>query len=363
MPFEALLFDPSSKDSTRAVVRAIGSSLEVTGGAHSFRLDSGKCEVSPGGWDMEAIQISWMAEGGAWMLSTKDPNALVELQRIPPFEAGLASVTQARRKTRRGGRLAVTFVALATLLPALLLLAVFLFRNQIVDVVLSRIPITVDKEVGALFEAEAMRSQSAPPDSEATRAVEAIVLRLESAIRERPFEFRVKIQNNPQVNAFAAPGGLIVVHTGLIKESGSAEELAGVLAHEMAHVTRRHSMRQLIYAGGLIPLVGQLTGQPDAAALVQGLGQLSELKFSRTQEEEADHVGFDTLVAARISTGGMARFFDRLARADGVAPSFLSTHPSSANRATALRERAKAIGGGDTAPLDIDWNAVKASLR
>jgi predicted Zn-dependent protease len=362
MPFEALLFDPSSKDSTKTTVRAIGSSLEVFGDGHSHRLDAAKCEVSAGGWDSEAIQISWTGEGGAWMLSTKDPNALTELQRIPRFEAGLTAVMRARGKTRRSGRLAMTLVALATLLPALLILALFLFRNQIVDVVLSRIPITVDKEVGAMFEAEVLRTQAPLPETDATRAVEAIVLRLRSAIPTQPFDFRVKVQNNPQINAYAAPGGLIVVHTGLIKESGSAEELAGVLAHEMAHVTRRHSMRQLIYAGGLVPLVGQLTGQPDAAALFNGLSQLSELKFSRTQEEDADQVGFDTLIAARISTEGMARFFDRLARADGPTPSFLSTHPSSANRATALRDRAKSVAS-EAAPLDIDWNAVKASIR
>jgi Zn-dependent protease with chaperone function len=363
MSFEALLFDPTSKDSAKAIVGTVGSSLEVVGGGHSLRLDPGKCEVSAGGWDSEAVQISWTGEGGTWMLSTKDPNALTELQRIPRFEVGLASVIRARGKTRRSGRLGITLVALATLLPALLILAVFLFRNQIVDVVLSRIPITVDKEVGAMFEAEVLRTQPPLADNEATRAVEGIVLRLKSASAEQPFDFRVKVQNNPQINAYAAPGGLIVVHTGLIKEAGSAEELAGVLAHEMAHVTRRHSMRQLIYAGGLLPLVGQLTGQPDAAALFSGLSQLSELKFSRNQEEEADQVGFDTLVAARISTEGMARFFDRLAGAEGPTPSFLSTHPSSANRATVLRERAKAMAGREAAPLDIDWNAVKASLR
>ncbi len=122
-------------------------------------------------------------------------------------------------------------------------------------------------------------------------------------------------------------------------------------------------MRQLIYAGGVLPLMGLLIGQPDAAALFQNLGRLSELKFSRAQEEDADQTGFDTLVAANISPEGMARFFDRLAEDDGAAPSFLSTHPSSGDRAALIRARAKALADRAFPALPGDWNAAKASVR
>ena len=68
------------------------------------------------------------------------------------------------------------------------------------------------------------------------------------------------------------------------------------------------------------------------------------------------------LVGAHIGTDGMARFFDRLAEAEGAPPSFMSTHPSSAGRAAAIRERAKALENVRAEPLDIDWDAVKAAL-
>jgi predicted Zn-dependent protease len=180
---------------------------------------------------------------------------------------------------------------------------------------------------------------------------------------EKGFEFKVSIQRNREVNAFAAPGGLIVVYTGLISEAGSAEEVAGVLAHEMAHVAKRHSMRQMIYGAGLLPLMGLLVGRTDAASLVRDVGQLSALKFSRAQEEDADRLGFDTLVAASISPEGLARFFDRLARTEGTPAAFLSTHPSSAGRAAALRERSRASAAPEAEPLPIDWSAVQASIR
>lgn len=363
MSFEAILFDPQTGNSTKLSVRTFGSSLEVTGGAEPIRIDPAKCELTAGGWDRESIQIAWPGPGGTWALSCKDPSARDELARIPAFQKALGEAARVRAGARRSGRLSLTLVAILTLLPVLILMAALLFRNQIIDFALARIPVTVDKEVGRMFEGEFISGKDAVADHDATRAINLIVDRLEAAGQTQGFDFKVSVQRNQEVNAFAAPGGLIVVYTGLLNEAGSAEEVAGVLAHEMAHVTNRHSMRQLIYAGGLLPLMGLLIGQPDAAALFQNLGQLSELKFSRTQEEDADRTGFENLAAARISAEGMARFFDRLAKVDGAAPSFLSSHPSSTDRAAAIRTRPKPPGSPSPEPLPIDWDAVKASIR
>ncbi len=363
MPFEAILFDPVTKDSAKVSVRVFGSSLEVTGGRETLRVDPAKCQLAAGGWDRESIQITWPGEGGVWALSSKDPQANGELGRLPPFQAALAGASQAQTRARRSGRFGLSVVAVLTLLPVLVLLLLLVFRDRIIDVILERIPVTFDQEVGKMFEGEFLGSKEAVPENEATRAIGAIVDRLKAASPDKRFEFKVSVQRNKEVNAFAAPGGLIVVYTGLINEAGSAEEVAGVLAHEMAHATRRHSMRQMLYQGGLLPLMGMLVGQPDAAALFQSLGQLSQLKFSRTQEEDADLTGFDTLVAAGIAPEGMARFFDRLGETGGAPPAFLSTHPSSAGRAAAIRQRTEGLRGAKAEPLSIDWSAVRASIR
>jgi len=362
MSFEATLFNPVTGESAKVSVRTFGSSLEVIGASATLRIDPAKSSLTAGGWDRESIQIAWPGEGGTWALTSKDPAAKEELARIAHFQAALGEAVRVQAGARRSGRLGLTMVAVLTLLPVLLIAGLLLFRNQIVDFVLARIPVTVDSEIGKMFEGEFLGSKEAVAENEATRAIDLIVDRLKAASPEKRFEFKVSVQRNKEVNAFAAPGGLIVVYTGLINEAGSAEEVAGVLAHEMAHATNRHSMRQLIYAGGLLPLMGLLIGQPDAAALFQNLGKLSELKFSRSQEEDADRTGFDTLVAAGLSTEGMARFFDRLAKADGASPSFLSTHPSSGDRAAVIRARAKSLGDRTIEPLPIDWNAVKASI-
>lgn len=363
MPFEAILFDPVTRNSTKVKVSAFGSSLEITGGPEALRVDALKCQLTAGGWDRESIQVTWSGTGGLFAISSTDRGATAEIGKIPHFQTALDAASKVQKGARRSGRLGLSLVALITLLPVILLITILVFRDPIVDFVLKRIPVTVDKEVGKMFEGQFLASKEVVPENDATRAVKLIVDKLKAANADQRFEFKVSVQRNKEVNAFAAPGGLIVVYTGLIAEAGSAEEVAGVLAHEMAHATNRHSMRQMLYAGGVLPLAGMLIGQPDAAALFQSLGQLSELKFSRTQEEDADRTGFDTLIAAGIPTEGMARFFDRLSAMSGAPPSFLSTHPSSADRANAIRARAKALATPATEPLPIDWDAVKASIR
>ena len=365
MSFNAILFDPVKKTSPRVSARVFGSSIEVTGhGDNALHIDPSRCELTAGGWDKAALQFSWTTPEGAWALSTTDPPARAELARLPKFEAALQAAGRAKVGAERSGRLGMALLALVVVLPLLVILGVLAFRNEIVDIVLKRIPTSVDVEVGRMFEGSVTKSGEMVKDTAATRAVQEIVDRLKAATPDQGLDFRVHVQKSAEVNAFAAPGGLIVVYTGLIKEAGSAEEVAGVLAHEIAHATNRHSMRQLIYAGGILPLAGMLIGQPDAAAMFQNFGQLSELKFSRSQEEDADRTGFDTLVAAGISTEGMARFFDRLANTGGAAPpSFLSTHPSSADRAAAIRKRTEALQGPRPERLSIDWPAVQASIR
>ena len=364
MTFEAQLFDPRSGNTSRVTVQIFGTSLEILrAGSDALRVDPGKCSLQAGGWDQGALQVTWPAEGGAWALSTKDPSAMTELMRIPRFQERLATAGRAHRKAAAHGRLGLFLVAVIVFLPLIAIGFVYAYRDPLIDIVLKRIPVSVDQEVGRLFEGDLTGPNAVLADSEASRAIKAIVARLEKSNSNQSFTFRVSIQKNAEVNAFAAPGGLIVVYTGLIKEAGSADEVAGVLAHEMAHATKRHSMRQLIYTAGVLPLVGFLIGSPDAASLFRDVSQLSELRFSRQQEEDADLTGFDTLVAAGLPPEGMARFFDRLNEKGLAAPSFLSTHPASADRAAAIRKRAEASKPAPGQPLDIDWGKVKASVN
>jgi beta-barrel assembly-enhancing protease len=167
--------------------------------------------------------------------------------------------------------------------------------------------------------------------------------------------------NDPSVNAYAAPGGLVVVHTGLLAKAASADQLAGVLGHEIVHVTRRHSMRQIIYELGLSTAVRWLLGIPDSAAdTVAGAAvNLGGLKFSRDQETDADAGGVDLLQKARLPAQGLHSFFKMLADNQTSVPAILSTHPADADRLAALEMLVAARGSWNVEPLNVDWSAVR----
>src|SRR5690606_1638034 len=114
------------------------------------------------------------------------------------------------------------------------------------------------------------------------------------------------------VNAFAAPGGYIVVFQGLLEASESAEEVAGILAHEIQHVVQRHGTKAILEALPLQLAAAALGGDQAAALFVGAASTLGVLSYRRRDETAADREGFRMLRAARIAPDGMMRFFERL---------------------------------------------------
>jgi predicted Zn-dependent protease len=163
------------------------------------------------------------------------------------------------------------------------------------------------------------------------------------------------VVDSPRINAFAMPGGYIGINRGLIAAARSESELAGVLAHEIAHVTQRHIARRMLQSEGLsmrtaaMVLAGILLGmqnpQAGAAAAIGGIaGSVeSQLAFSRDFEREADRVGIRILADADFNPEGMPRFFNRLleeSRYRREPPPYLSTHPLTTERIADTRSRA-----------------------
>ncbi|MGB5628426.1 MAG: M48 family metalloprotease [Woeseiaceae bacterium] len=167
--------------------------------------------------------------------------------------------------------------------------------------------------------------------------------------------------NDPRINAFALPGGYIGVHTGLLEASRNEDEVAGVLAHEVAHVTQRHIARSIhansrqnllttaMMLGALI--LAATGGSGDAVqgamAVAQGTAAQQQINFTRTNEYEADRVGIAALADAGFDPYGMASFFDVMSRQhtsspESRAPEFLRTHPVTTARIAEARNRARA---------------------
>lgn len=178
----------------------------------------------------------------------------------------------------------------------------------------------------------------------------------------RPFTFFV-VQDG-SVNAFAGPGGYIGVHTGLILTARNESELAGVMAHEIAHVTQRHLVRayesanqmSLPTAAAMLAsiLLGVATGNADAGiagVMATQAGNIQrQLDFTRANEKEADRIGIRTLARSGIDPYGMPSFFERLQQSTRLygnnIPEFLSTHPVTSNRVAESMQRADEYGRG-----------------
>ena len=178
------------------------------------------------------------------------------------------------------------------------------------------------------------------------------------AVRNKDlFDWQVHIINQDVLNAFAVPGGYLYIYSGLIKFLDDESQLAGVIAHEMAHVDLRHSTSQLTKQYGLQMLTAMMLGENQsqlasmAASLATGLGSLA---FSRNDEYQADATAVKYLSQSIYDPRGVAGFFVKLetqgTRAQSTPP-FLSTHPSPADRIQKIEE-AWRINGSKTGEGD-----------
>lgn len=181
------------------------------------------------------------------------------------------------------------------------------------------------------------------------------------------FAWEVKIINQDVLNAFAAPGGYMYFYTGLIKFLDNEAQFAGVMAHEMAHADRRHSTEMLTTQYGFGVLTGLILGENPSmveqiiAELAQGLGGL---KYSRSNEYEADEYAVKYLYDTDYHARELAGFFEKMneSESSGRPPEFLSTHPSPENRIEKIEETWNSLGG-KTGELFVDrYQQFKNSL-
>lgn len=197
----------------------------------------------------------------------------------------------------------------------------------------------------------------------------AIVARL-AAAEQSPYRFRVIVLKSDVVNAFALPGGMIVVCRGLLDEAARAEQVAGVLAHEMSHIRRRH--QTVLYfersaLDALLALVGWTSGTVATRGLRLG-ARLGELHYSRENEAEADRMGFDLMVRARIDPRGMGEFLrilDEINGSGGTAVELVSTHPETGKRIEDMRGREALVRSRtwEAVMAPRAWKAFREALR
>lgn len=247
------------------------------------------------------------------------------------------------------------------------------------DVASNELSLSAEKKIGTQIMHEIRwREPSYLDDSDVEAYLNQLGGRLASVSNDPGMGFFFFPINDASINAFAMPGGFIGVHTGLILSAQTESELAGVMAHEISHVTQRHIARQVfqskqlgmaaMLAMGLALLAARSNGQVAGAAMAttQAGAISAQLAFSRDFEREADRLGFDIMRRAGFDVRGMSVFFTRLQQAvrlyENNATAYLRSHPLTGERLTDMQNREQALPYHQVQD-SVDFQLVRAKLR
>ena len=235
---------------------------------------------------------------------------------------------------------------------------------------------TDDVKVGRQAAAEVEQQMPILNDNEATSYVSRVGQRLVNSIpsefQHPEFQYYFKIVNARDINAFALPGGPMYVNRGMIEAAHSEGEMAGVMAHELAHVFLRHGTAQASKAqkygllAGILGIGGQIIGGPAGAAAQiagQGVG-VYFLKFSREYETEADIMGAQVMARAGYDPRDLANMFKTIEQqSGGGGGGFLSDHPSPRDRYARINQEAQYLRVSESSRDSREFLRIQSRLR
>lgn len=310
-------------------------------------------------WPLGGLTID--AAGGVVRLSRSgdDERLLIDGAVWRAF-AG-AQGRAAEKRSRFGEWKLVAGLAVAGVLLTLL---VFVGVPAVSGPLARMTPPAFERRIGENFEAQLSVGLKPCGGREGQAALAAFGRRLGRAA-QTPFDIRVRAVEAPITNAFALPGGAVMVTDDLIGLTQTPDELAAVIAHETAHVEKRHVMQAVWRSLGLglvlDAVVGGGSGAGQQAVLLAG--SFTDLRFSRQAEAQADSRGMELLQAQGLSSKGMAPFFERLAaKGEGAearaVKELISSHPDTIARARVSRLHARP---GASAFSPREWAAIKAA--
>jgi len=329
MDFSARFSDGKTSAVTEVTIRLVGDVMEVVDTAGGDRLMI---------WPLNAIIVhDEFREGQAVRLSAEsDPECRVTVsnptyiqvlrERLPRrSQTALRQVPKWRHIGAYGVLMVAAVVGLYFATPVLIKAAV------------NFLPYSWEKKLGNRYAGQFEKILNTGKTSTACREraqamADKIITRIKLENRLKQ-QFHISVWSNNMVNAFAFPGGRLIVMEGLIKAASSPQEVAGVIGHEMAHEIQRHVAQAYVRSLILDYTINLIFGTGVSADLTQTLASNA---YSRDAEREADEVGARLLEKARIDTHGIRTFFEKLAKQEkGFAEKFeyFSTHPRSQDRA------------------------------
>lgn len=367
----ALCFgDEFPASGTPCLVHVEGQGLTIAvfsnreeGESRSEFVEFSELTISAGGLDHNQLVAAWASSAGQRTLYLKSPELIRAFRQAAPAHLSqpLEQAAEQVRQVRQRHRVVWGLVG-GTIL--VVMLSLWFGSDVLVELAVNRIPVEWEQKLGESAYREFLTGQDVMKDGLAVGAVKEMTQRLASHVPHNPYRFDVTVVKSDVVNAFALPGGYVVVFTGLMKKADSPEEVAGVLAHELNHVLQRHGLERIIKQLGFVAVVSIVLGNPPGlGGVMKQLGiELMTLKFGRAQETEADTTGLDLLHRAKVNPEGMITFFQRLAEKDDGRVEWLSTHPMSSARADHLKARLAEMPKQTSEPFSFEWSKVRDAL-
>ena len=360
--FEGGVFSPQLETGrASAMIRIDGGVVAETRDGQEFRIRYDELRFEVG--DQSPPMVFCLPQGNEPTIFCDDPafpRALLlempEASRLQ-WEDALSQGTK-RRWKYRGWLASVvgTVVALALLF--------YLSYGMMIDTLVPMLPWVVDQEIGE-FTSEVMNLEERAIDAPKVREnLDRIMERIH--VDDIPVKISYWVVDDPTANAFALPGGYMALHSGLIETTESPEELAGVIAHEYAHISERHGLKGVAHALGLAILIQLIVGDAGGLISLQGeiIEELTGNAYSRQHEAESDRLAVERLQRSQIDPTAFSAFFSR-PREGGSLPgqSWWSTHPSNEDRQEQIEEMSKEAPPTAYRPIEVDWKELQRAIR
>ncbi len=278
---------------------------------------------------------------------------------LPEILERIRSDRNISKKIGRNWKWPVLFLAIAGFLVA----AYFGLISLLTGVGLKLVSHEKEKELGAMIYQS--MSESLRIDSQSSRSLSLFASHLHLS---PAYELEFTVVDDKEINAFAIPGGHIVVYKGILKEMKEPEELVALLGHEASHINERHSLRSILRQLSGSVLLSMVFGDLGSigASIAGQADQLRTLSYSRSLEEDADEKGMEQMISNKVDPKGMVALMDRLQKAESgnTLPGFLSTHPlTSERKKSALKFIEKHPVQFETpALLSTDWDRLKKDI-
>jgi beta-barrel assembly-enhancing protease len=341
--FQGTYFDGQSARPRPVTVHIEAGKMELTSDDSTFFREVVKYDIRETEWIGNAGILIHFGEGGKELLDIRSD----EFRRL--FNKEFPQINEKRTSLEKyagsGWQKAAGFTALFV---GIVVLIYFFVIPMVADLSARYFPKSYEETLGAMIYRNIIddyQKGTAKGNLKVDSAKTALLSELADRIDfKTEYKLKIVVLRNEEKNAFAIPGGYIIVYSGIMKDMDDYPEMAGLLAHEVSHINKRHTLRSLfrslsgyIFISLLFNDINGLT-----SVVLENADKIKTLSFSRSLEQEADLEGLDILVRNNIDPNGMVDLFKKLSKNDlPNSMEFLSTHPVTRKRIDYISEKIK----------------------